>query len=37
MIDFYQIEKQVRRDFGLESEEQFKYLVQQLKLGFEKN
>ena len=37
MIDFYQIDKQVRKDFGLESEEQFKYLVQQLKLGFEKN
>ena len=37
MVDFYQIEKEVRKDFGLETESQFKALIQQLKEGFAEN
>ena len=37
MVDFYQIEKDVRKDFGLETESQFKALIQQLKEGFAEN
>ena len=33
-IDFYQIDKHVRKDFGIESEEQFKTIVKQLKEGY---
>lgn len=34
VIDFYQIDKQVRKDFGIETEEQLRFLVKQLKEGF---
>ena len=34
IIDFYQIDKQVRKDFGIETEEQLRFLVKQLKEGF---
>ena len=35
IVDFYQIDKQVRKDFYIETEEQFRCLVKQLKAGFE--
>jgi len=34
--DFYQVDKQVRKDFEIETEAQFKYLIQQLKAGYTK-
>jgi len=35
IVDFYQIDKEVRRDFNLENEAEFKTLVQRLKQGYE--
>ena len=34
IVDFYQVDKQVRKDFELENEEQFKFLIEKLKEGF---
>ena len=35
IVDFYQVDKFVRKDFDIETEEQFKTIVNQLKAGFE--
>ena len=37
IVDFYQLDKHVRKDFGLETEAQFKTLVQNLKQGYEED
>ena len=35
IVDFYQVDKQVRKDFDIQTEAQFKTLVKKLKDGFE--